>query len=215
MKWKTVFLFAVSGSLLGPSAAWAQAQCDSAYGYLFMPTGQSFAVSGAFQLQPASNGSATFLIPSLDVSIPLGSRAVLKPMVGFCTPTEEGDSEVVFGGGGAVNFWNNSAETFALNLQGVATAYTFEGGSDVVIPLSVLGKWDASASGALVFGGGIQIDRFKFSGLERSNTTSDLFGTVGGMFTRGPAGFQAGLLVMDRALDTEIAVNAALTFGFN
>lgn len=94
MKWRSLSFLTAAAWLCAPAAASA---CDSYLGYLFTPTGASgIGIGAGIQVQPGSDGEPTYLIPSVDVAIPIGQVATVKPMVGYCTLT--GGDEGLEGG---------------------------------------------------------------------------------------------------------------------
>jgi hypothetical protein len=200
-------------ALVFPSVA---AACDSSLGYFLMRSTMQRSVGVGIQIQPGSDGEDTYLIPTVDVGFPLGAgRGVVKPMIGLCT----GDgTEIVFGGGGGFQLWANPAGRFTLDGQVALTAYSFEGGSEQVVPISVMGRLNSSSGNAsLVFGAGLQVARYSFeaAGFSESGSDSDPFLSIGGLFGGGAARLQGGLLIRKGDSDTDLAVNlgAAIPWG--
>jgi hypothetical protein len=203
------FLVAVAAvvTLACPSVASA---CDSYMGYFAMRfiRQRAKALGAGVQIQPGSDGDNTYFIPTVDVGFPLGEgRGVVKPMIGVCT----GDgTEIVFGGGGAFQLWGNPAGNFTVDGQVAVTAYSFEGGSEQVIPISLMGRLDSSSgSASLVFGAGFQVARYSVDspGFSESGSDSDPFASIAGLFGSGAVRFQGGLLIKKGDTDTDFAIN--------
>ena len=195
--------------LMAPAAL---AACDFYMGYTFFRVpSSSVALGGGMNIQPGSDGEDTYLIPSVDVSIRLGERAVVRPGVGLCTSTgDESDSEVTLGGGFGIHLWTNDEGNFSLNLQGAIAHASGDDWSEQTMPFFAAGQYQASETAAVFFGAGFQVGRSSY-GDEDAETDSDPMAFGGATFDVSRAAVSAGIQLKKGDSDTDYA----LVFGLN
>ena len=217
MKIKSLVLTLLGLWLVLPAAA---AACDTYLGYLpwVRPSGQ-IGIGAGLQVQPGEDGGPTYWIPNVEGSIAAGDKAIVKGALGYCTSTGgpsgfSSDSYVTFGGGGALQVV--SSGNLAVNVQAAVTAYSYDGGSEQVIPLT------ANA----VFGTGGMASFFGMAGLQLSRASFDS-GFGSGSATDTDPVLGAGVLLRNIVLgltlkigedglggtSTDLAINGSFQFS--
>lgn len=155
MKLRSAILTLLGFWLAVPSAV---AACDTYLGYLPWARPSAKAAIGAgIHVQPGEDGEPTYWIPNVEGTLAAGEKLIVKGALGYCTSTGgpsgfESDSEITFGGGGAFQVLQNA--NVVLNVQAALTAYSFEGGSEQIIPITanaVFGSGVASFFGMAGF----------------------------------------------------------------
>lgn len=142
-----------------------------------------------------------------DVAMKLGDKAVVRPMVGLCSYDEETDP--VFGAGFGLQLTQSSSMT--LNLQSGISYLSFDGGSEMMIPIGAAARFAGSGSMNFYAGGSLVWQSIDIDGFgSNSDTNPMLFGGV--MSRSGSMGWTLGgqLLMGD---DTEFGIVAGLNFG--
>ncbi len=198
MKLKYPLLTLLGLSLLMPSAV---AACDTYLGYLpwVRPSGQ-IGIGAGLQVQPGEDGGPTYWIPNVEGSLAAGSNVIVKGALGYCTSTGgpsgfDSDSYVTFGGGGAFQLFSQG--NLAVSVQAAVTAFSYDGGSEQVVPVT------ANA----VFGTGGLASFFGLAGLQLSRDSYDIAGFGSDTVTDTDPVVGAGVLLRN------IAVGVMLKFG--
>jgi len=152
---------AVMGLWVGLPAAASACDFSFAYHYLGIPT-TSMAVGAGVTASPLNGDGDTYVTPAVGVGFRLGERAGVAPIVGYCTGGDEG--EVVFGGGGILNVWNSADGMLHLNVQAHAAYGSFDGGSEMTIPVVASILYNLNESTGLFGTAGINHYRISYDG---------------------------------------------------
>lgn len=213
MKWKMAGLLTAGAMMLTPSLAFA---CDTVMGFRFWHTGgQGVMVNPGLHLVPGEDGGETGLIFSVDLGVPVGEKAVVAPLLGYCKYGDFG--EIVFGGGAAVNIFNNAAGTIGLNVQAGLTYDSYEGGNEQSIPIGLMGAYSASETASILFGAGMSGYRYSedFGGESFSETDFDPYATGGAELMTGSMSLFATIVLFfyDGGTDTAFNVGAGIPLG--
>lgn len=211
MSWKTVGILTAASMMLSPALATA---CDTVLGFRPWHV-MSKSVNVGLEVVPGSNGGDTGLVFSGDFTIPVGEKAAVAPLLGYCKFGDFG--EIVFGAGGALNVFNNADGTVSLNVQAALSYDAYEGGNEQSIPVGLAGSYTASEAASIIFGAGLAAYRFSsdVSGSSFSNTSWDPFATGGAEFETESATFfaQLALRFYEGGTDTVINVGAGIPVG--
>ena len=211
MKWKMVALVTAGSMMIAPTLASA---CDTVLGFRPWHLNAKSANAG-LEIVPGSDGGDTGFVFTGDFTIPVGEKAAVAPLLGYCKFGDFG--EIVLGAGGAVNVFNNADGTVALNVQMAVSHDSYEGGSEQSIPIGVAGSYAASETASIIFGGGLAAYRFTFDTgtMNVSNTSWDPFATAGAEFETESARFfaQLALRLYDSGTDTVINLGAGIPVG--
>jgi hypothetical protein len=196
-------LFAAAAVLLGAQSALA---CELYTDHVFMsmPTdGWALGVGGELDHVKGSNGFEV----GADVSIKLGSKAVIRPGVGLCRFA--GSSKPVFGGGVGLNLWNSTDGKIMLNGQSGLSFSRKSGVTDIHVPVLGVLHYASSETLGLFGGAGIEYERSSTSLGSGSDTNPLLSGGfiagLGSMDFIGAVAFTLGSV-------TETSVSAGLSF---
>ena len=151
-------------------------------------------------MQPGEDGGPTYWIPNVDGTIAAGSNVLIKGALGYCTSTGgpsgfDSDSYVTFGGGGA--FQVLSQGNLAVNIQAALTAFSYDGGSEQVVPVT---------ANAVIGTGGLA-SFFGMAGLQWTRDSFDIAGIGSGSATDTDPVVGAGVLLRG------FAVGVMLKFG--
>jgi hypothetical protein len=160
----------------------------------------SLGISSVFS-DPMANGITG------DVAMRLGDKAVVRPMLGLCMFDEETDP--VFGG--AFGYQLTQSGTMTLNLQSGISYLSFDGGSEMVVPIGAAARFAGSGSMNFYAGGSLVWQNIEVDGGGSASDTNPML--FGGLMSRsGSMGWTLGgqLLMGD---DTEFGIVAALSFG--
>jgi hypothetical protein len=170
--------------------------------YTAIPTQMTWGlgISSVFS-DPMANGITG------DVSMKLGEKAFVRPMVGLCSVDSE--TNPVFGAG--IGLQLSQSSSMSLNLQSGIGYETFDGGSAMSIPIGAAARFSGSGSMNFYAGGSLVWTSVDVDGFgSASDTNPMLYGGV--MSRRGSMGWTLGgqLLMGD---ETEFGIVAGLNFG--
>jgi hypothetical protein len=170
--------------------------------YLTVPATMTYGIgiSSIFS-DPMANGITG------DLSMKLGEKAVVRPMVGLCSVDSETDP--VFGAAFGLQLSQSSSMT--LNLQSGISYLSFDGGSEMMIPIGAAARFTGSGSMNFYAGGSLVWASIDVDGFGSASDTNPML--YGGVMSRsGSMGWTLGgqLLMGD---DTEFGIVAGLNFG--
>jgi len=208
MRRKMLGIVAVGVWALWPAAASA---CDLylAYTYLGVPTG-SLSFGGGLVASPMSGDSDTYLMPSVDMGIRLGDRAVVRPAVGLCNGPD--DNEIMLGAGGAFNIWRDASSGTALNVQAHLARTSSDGFTTMSIPIVGSGIYPLTESASIFGTLGVQMLRWSYSSFSESDT--NLVAATGVRFSTGSTDISAGINIVNGESDTDLGLIAAVSVPF-
>ena len=149
----------------------------------------------------------TFTAVSGDASMRLGNNMVVRPGIGLCSGS--GESDPFFGAD--VGFQLTQSSSMRLNLQSGITYRSFEGGSQMNIPIGAAASFAGSGTMGFYAGGSLVWSNVEIDGFDSSSDTNPML--FGGVASRsGSMGWKLGgqLLLGD---DTEFGVVAGVSFG--
>jgi hypothetical protein len=138
----------------------------------------------------------------------------VAPSVGLCTGGDE--SEVIIGAGAAYSLGRNADGRMAFNIQSHFARGSFEGGSELTIPLVVVGSLAAGSTASVFAGAGLQFYRLSFSGTGGSASATDSNPIVFGGVTldMGTIDLTGGLqLLLADGSDVGLTVGASIPIG--
>lgn len=141
-----------------------------------------------------------------DVAMRLGERAVVRPFVGVCS---YGDTDPVFGG--AFGLQVTQSASMMLNLQSGISYSSFDGGSEMSVPIGAAASFAGSGPMGFYAGGSLVWTSIDVDGVGSDSDTNPML--FGGVSSRsGSLGWTLGgqLLLGD---DTEFGVVAGLSFS--
>lgn len=142
-----------------------------------------------------------------DVAMRLGNNAVVQPAIGVCTGDDNTDP--YFGGGFAYKLTSNS--TMTLNLQSGISYLSFDGGSEMTIPVGLAASFAGSGTMGFYAGASLwwtQVDIDNFDSVSDSDPV--LFGGIQSR-SGSMAWSLGGLLYMGD--DTEFGVVAGISMN--
>jgi len=208
MRRKMLGMVAVGVWALWPATASA---CDLylAYTYLGVPTG-SLAVGGGLVASPMSGDTDTFLMPSVDLGIRLGDRAVVRPALGLCNGPD--DNEIILGAGGSFNIWRDASSGSALNVQAHLARTSTDGFTTMSIPIVGSGIYPLTDSASIFGTLGVQMLRWSYESL--SNSDTNLVAATGVRFSTGSTDISAGINIVNTDDDTDLGLIAGVSIPF-
>jgi hypothetical protein len=153
---------------------------------------------------PLNGDGGTYLVPSVDLGIPIGARAVIHPVIAYCTGDDD-FSEIVFGGGGAFNAWNSTDGRVHLNVQAHAARTSFEGGSEMSIPIMASVLYNLNEGTNLFGSAGVAMYRYSYDGVgDISGSDTNPAAAGGVQFSAGNLHISAGLQIVSGEGDSSI-----------
>jgi len=124
---------------------------------------------------------------SADVAMRLGDKAVVQPAIGICTG--DGETDPYFGAGVAYQVSNNA--NMALNIQSGISYLSFDGGSEMTVPIGAALSFKRSSSMSLYVGGSMWWTSVDVDGFGSASSTDPvLFGGV--QLASGPMAWTLG-----------------------
>jgi hypothetical protein len=124
---------------------------------------------------------------SADVAMKLGDKAVVQPAIGICTG--DGETDPYFGAGVAYQVSNNA--NMALNIQSGISYLSFDGGSEMVVPIGAAVSFKRSATMSIYAGASMWWQSVDVDGFESvSSTDPVLFGGL--QLASGPMAWTLG-----------------------
>jgi hypothetical protein len=149
----------------------------------------------------------TFTVVSGDASMRLGNSMVVRPAIGICSGNSE--TNPVFGAD--VGYQLTQSGTMRLNLQSGINYVSFDGGSEMNIPIGAAASFAGSGSMGFYAGGSLVWTQFEIDGFDSESDTNPML--FGGVQSRsGSMGWTLGgqLFLGD---DTEFGVVAGINFA--
>jgi opacity protein-like surface antigen len=139
------------------------------------------------------------------VGIPLGARAVVHPVIGYCRGDDD-FGEIVFGGGGAFNAWNSVDGRVHLNVQAHAARNSFEGGSEMSIPIMASVLYNVNEGTSIFGSAGVAHYRISYDEgfVDFSGSSTDPAAAGGVQFSAGNLHISAGLQFVSGDGDSSI-----------
>lgn len=208
MRWRTKSLIALG--LMVSTAAPAFA-CGFWFNSAFMGVPGGPTVSVALQNWFSDYASRTL---TGDVAVKVGDKASVRAGAGICMEEsgDETDSNIMFGGSGAMRVWQDEAGKMSVNAQAGIEMASFDGGSYRNIPIGVALMTKSSETMSLFAGAAFNMSNISVDDCpdgfdcDASNSDPSLFG--GAVFAMGKVNVTAGATI---ALgdDTEFALNVA------
>ena len=132
-------------------------------------------------------GDPAFWGISGDVAMRLGDKAVVQPAVGICTG--DGETDPLFGAGVAYQLSSNA--NMALNIQSGITYLSFDGGSEMLVPIGLAASFKRSATMSFYAGASMWWQNVEIDGGESASSTDPmLFGGL--QLTSGPMAWTLG-----------------------
>jgi len=145
--------------------------CNFYFASTFMkiPARPSFGVGVEAALSDPS-----FFGISGDLAMRLGNNMVVQPAIGICSGNDETDP--YFGGGVAYKLTQSG--TMALNLQSGISYLSFDGGSEMTIPIGLAASFAGSGTMGFYAGASLWWTQFEVDAIDLSESESDpvLFG---------------------------------------
>ena len=105
-------------------------------------------------------GDYTYFSPTVDVAMKLGDKAVVRPGIGICSG--EGSTDPFFGASIGLQVTQNANMT--VNLQSGIEYLTFDGGSEMTIPIGAAAKFGSSGPVGFYAGATLLWSSFEVSG---------------------------------------------------
>ena len=141
-----------------------------------------------------------------DLAMKLGEKAVVRPAIGVCTGN--GETDPFFGAGVAFNLTQSAS--MSLNLQSGIAYESFDGGSEMTIPIGAAASFKGSGSMGFYAGASLWWRQVEFQDQTASDSDPVLFGGI--MANAGSMAWTLGgqLFMGD---DTEFGIVAGLSMN--
>jgi len=150
--------------------------------FMRLPAKPTFGVGVSGEL-----GDPAFWGISGDVAMKLGDKAVVQPAVGVCTG--DGETDPIFGAGVAYLLTQNP--NMAVNIQSGLTYLSFDGGSEMVVPIGLAANFKRSATMSLYAGASMWWQSVDVDGFGSASSTDPVI--FGGLqLTSGPMAWTLG-----------------------
>ena len=150
--------------------------------FMRLPAKPTFGVGVSGEL-----GDPAFWGISGDVAMKLGDKAVVQPAVGICTG--DGETDPIFGAGVAYLLTQNP--NMAVNIQSGLTYLSFDGGSEMVVPIGLAANFKRSATMSLYAGASMWWQSVDVDGFGSASSTDPVI--FGGLqLASGPMAWTLG-----------------------
>lgn len=208
---RKMLAWAIVGMMTWPAAASA---CDFllAYNYMGIPA-SGMTVGAGLTVAPLNGDGDSYLVPSVDVGIPVGARAVVHPVLAYCSGDND-FGEIVFGAGGAFNIWNNADGNVHLNIQAHAARTGFDGGSEFSIPILASVLYNLNGGTSLFGSAGVQHYRLSFDEGDFDASDTNPAGAAGVQFSAGSMHISVGLTAVSGDDDTSLGAFGGIRIPF-